>query len=93
MQPSVGTTPDAPIGLGGEGNEANVPSSAVTLCDVPTSSRIDCGFFEWVDEVKRNPNPTSEDDEQYEDICRNYEVERNTRRKNRGEDLIWRTRM
>jgi hypothetical protein len=41
MQPSVYTAPDAAIGPGGKGNEANVPSSAVTLCDVPTSSRID----------------------------------------------------
>jgi hypothetical protein len=88
MQPSVDTAPDAPIGPGGEGNEANVPSSAVTLCDVPTSSHIDCGFFEWIDEVKRNPNPTSEDDEQYEDRRCNYEAERNARQKNMGEDLI-----
>jgi hypothetical protein len=41
IQPSVDTTPDASVGRGGEGNEANVPSSVVTLCDVPTSSRID----------------------------------------------------
>jgi hypothetical protein len=40
-QPSVDTAPDVAIGLGDEGNEANVPFSAVTLCDVPTSSRID----------------------------------------------------
>jgi hypothetical protein len=40
MQPSVGTTPNAAVGPGGEGNAAKVPSSAVTLCDVPTSSRI-----------------------------------------------------
>jgi hypothetical protein len=35
--------PDAAVSPGGEGNEANVPSSAVTLCDVLTSSRIDRG--------------------------------------------------
>jgi hypothetical protein len=39
-QPSVDPTPDATVGPGGEGNEANVPSLAVTLCDVPTSSHI-----------------------------------------------------
>jgi hypothetical protein len=43
--------------------------------------------------VKRSPTPTPEDDEQYEDKCHNYEAERNTRWKRRGEDLIWRTRM
>jgi hypothetical protein len=41
MQPSVDITPDAAVSPGGEGNEANVPSSAVTLCDIPTLSRID----------------------------------------------------
>jgi hypothetical protein len=41
MQHLVDTALDAPVGPGGEGNEANVPSSAVTLCDVPTSSCID----------------------------------------------------
>jgi hypothetical protein len=41
MQPSVDTAHDAPVDTGGEGNEANVPSSVVTLCDVSTSSRID----------------------------------------------------
>jgi hypothetical protein len=40
-QPSVDTTLDAAVGPGGEGNEANVPSLAVSLCDIPTSSRID----------------------------------------------------
>jgi hypothetical protein len=38
MQPSIDTASIAAIGLGGEGNETNVPSSVVTLCDVPTSS-------------------------------------------------------
>jgi hypothetical protein len=32
---------DAPVDTGGEVNEANLPSSAITLCDVPTSNRID----------------------------------------------------
>jgi hypothetical protein len=41
MQPLVGMAPDAPVDTDGEGNETNVPSSAVTLCDVPTSSCID----------------------------------------------------
>jgi hypothetical protein len=44
-QPSVDTAPDAAVSPGGEGNEANVPSSMVTLCDVPISSRIDCGLY------------------------------------------------
>jgi hypothetical protein len=35
MQPS-----DVPVSTSGDDNEANVPSSVVTLCDVPTSSRI-----------------------------------------------------
>jgi hypothetical protein len=34
MQPSVERAGDVPIGTGDEGNKANVPSSAVTLCDV-----------------------------------------------------------
>jgi hypothetical protein len=37
VQPSIHT--------GGEGNEANVPSLAVTLCDVPTSSSIDWSSY------------------------------------------------
>jgi hypothetical protein len=37
VQPSVHT--------GGEGNEANVTSSTVTLCDVPTSSHIDWSLY------------------------------------------------
>jgi hypothetical protein len=41
MEPSVDTTLDAPADTGVEDNEANVPSSVVTLCDVPPSSRID----------------------------------------------------
>jgi hypothetical protein len=49
-QPSVDTTLDAAVGPGGEDNEANVPSSAVSLCDIPTSSRIDWGSY-YTDEV------------------------------------------
>jgi hypothetical protein len=45
MQPSIDTASIAAIGLGGEGNETNVPSSVVTLCDVPTSSCNDWGFI------------------------------------------------
>jgi hypothetical protein len=25
-----------------------------------------CSFFEWIDELKRSPTPTPEDDEEYE---------------------------
>jgi hypothetical protein len=45
MQPSVDTALDAPVGPSGKGNENNVTSSVVTLCDVPTSSRIDWGSY------------------------------------------------
>jgi hypothetical protein len=41
IQRSVHKAPDAVVDAGGEGNEANVPSSQVTLCDVSTSSCID----------------------------------------------------
>jgi glutamine phosphoribosylpyrophosphate amidotransferase len=41
MQPLFDAAPDVPVGIGGEGNESNMPHSAVGLCDVPTSSRID----------------------------------------------------
>jgi hypothetical protein len=40
MEPSVDTAPDAPVSIGGEGNEANVPPHRL-LYDVPTSCRID----------------------------------------------------
>jgi hypothetical protein len=40
-QNSVDTAPDVAAGQGGESNEANVPFSAVTLCDVLISSHID----------------------------------------------------
>jgi hypothetical protein len=43
--------------------------------------------------VKRSPTPTLEDDEQYEDKHCNYEAERKAHRRDRGEDLIWHTRM
>jgi hypothetical protein len=44
VQPSVDT--------GGVGNEANVPSSVVTLCDVSTSNRIDWSSY-YTDEELR----------------------------------------
>jgi hypothetical protein len=52
MQPLVDTAPDAPVGLCGEGNEANVPFSVVTLCDVPTSSHIDWGSYYRYEELR-----------------------------------------
>jgi hypothetical protein len=52
-----------------------------------------CGFFELIDEVKRSPTPTPENNEKYEDREMNYEDERQTRQRHRGEDLIWRTSM
>jgi hypothetical protein len=51
-QPSVVRAPDAVVGAGGEGNEANVPSSHVTLCDVMTSSHIGWGSY-YTEEVLR----------------------------------------
>jgi hypothetical protein len=41
-----------------------------------------------MDGMKRSSTPTPEDDEQYEDICHNYEAELNERRRHKGEDLI-----
>jgi hypothetical protein len=52
MQPSVDTTPDVPVGPGVKGNEDNLPSLAVTLCDVLTSSHIDWGSY-YTDEGLR----------------------------------------
>jgi hypothetical protein len=52
VQPSVDTAPDVPIDTGEEGNEANVHSSAVTLCDVPTSNHIDWSSY-YTDEELR----------------------------------------
>jgi hypothetical protein len=43
--------------------------------------------------VKLSPTPTAEDDEQYEDRHRNYEAKRHARRRHRGEDLFWHTRI
>jgi hypothetical protein len=43
--------------------------------------------------VKLSPTPEPEDDEQYDDMHRNYEAEHHARRRHMGEDLIWRTRM
>jgi hypothetical protein len=40
-----------------------------------------------------SPTPTLEDDEQYEDRRRNYKANQNARRRRKGEDLIWRTRL
>jgi hypothetical protein len=40
-----------------------------------------------------SPTPTPEDDEQYLDRRCNYEAECHARRRHRGEDLIWHTRM
>jgi hypothetical protein len=51
-QPPINTASDAAVGAGGEGNEANVSSSAVRPCDVPTSSRIDWGSY-YTDEELR----------------------------------------
>jgi hypothetical protein len=52
VQPLVDTAPDAPVDTSGEGNEANVPSSVVSLCDVPTSSRIDWGSYYTNEELR-----------------------------------------
>jgi hypothetical protein len=52
VQPSVDIAPDAPVDTGGECNEANVPSSAVTLCDVPTSSCIDWSSHYTYEELR-----------------------------------------
>jgi hypothetical protein len=50
-QPSVDIALDAAIGPGGKGNEANVHSSAVTLCDVLTSSHIDWSSYYTYEEL------------------------------------------
>jgi hypothetical protein len=52
-----------------------------------------CSFFEWLDEVKRSPTLTPENNEEYEDREMNYEAERQARQRHMGEDLIWRTSM
>jgi hypothetical protein len=51
MQPSVVRVPDAVVSVGGEGNEANVSFSQVTLCDVMTSSHIDWGSYYTYEEL------------------------------------------
>jgi hypothetical protein len=40
-----------------------------------------------------SPTPTLEDDEEYEDKRCNYEADQNARRRRRGEDVIWHTRL
>jgi hypothetical protein len=52
-----------------------------------------CNFFEWINEFKLSPTLTPEDNEQYMDMCHNYEADQNARQRQRGEDLIWRTDM
>jgi hypothetical protein len=52
-----------------------------------------CGFFEWVDEVKKSPTLTPENDEEYEDREMNYEAKRQAHQRHMGEYLIWRTSM
>jgi hypothetical protein len=52
MEFSVVTAPNASVGTGGKGNEANVPPSSVTLCDVPTSSHINWGSYYTDEELK-----------------------------------------
>jgi hypothetical protein len=47
-----------------------------------------CGFFERIDEVKRSPTLTPENDEEYEDREMNYESEHQACQRHRGEDLI-----
>jgi hypothetical protein len=43
-----------------------------------------CGFFEWINEVKRSPTPTPENDEEYEDREMNYEDKCRTRQRHRA---------
>jgi hypothetical protein len=52
VQPSVDTAPDAPVSTVDEGNDANMPSLAVTSCDVPTSSRIDWSSYYIAEELR-----------------------------------------
>jgi hypothetical protein len=47
-----------------------------------------CGFIQWIDEVKRSPTPTPEDDEEYDNREFNYEAKRQAHQRHRGEDLI-----
>jgi hypothetical protein len=50
-------------------------------------------FFEWIDEVKRSPTPTPENDKECENREINYEAKCQARQGHRGEDLIWCTSM
>jgi hypothetical protein len=52
VQPSVDIAPNVPVGTVDEGNEANMPYSEVTLCDVLTSSHIDWSSY-YTDEELR----------------------------------------
>jgi hypothetical protein len=52
MQPSVDTTPDAPVGIVDEGNKVNMPSSTATPCNVPTSSLIDWSSYYTEEELR-----------------------------------------
>jgi hypothetical protein len=51
MQPPSDAAPDVLVGIGGEGNESNIPHSAVGLCDVLTSSRIDWTSYYTYEEL------------------------------------------
>jgi hypothetical protein len=65
-----------------------VPITILLLTKMVSFQPSYCGFFEWIDEVKRSPTPTPEDDEEYENREYNYEVECQARQRHRGEDLI-----
>jgi hypothetical protein len=41
-----------------------------------------------IDEVKRSPTPTPENDEEYEDREMNYEAKHQAHQRHMGEDLI-----
>jgi hypothetical protein len=69
-----------------------VPITILLLTKMVSFQHSYCGFFEWIDEVKRSPTPIPEDDE-YENREYNYEAERQARQRHRGEDLIWHTSM
>jgi hypothetical protein len=52
MQDPFDTTPNVPVGTGGEGNESNMPHSAVGLCDVPISSHVDWRSYYTNEELR-----------------------------------------
>jgi hypothetical protein len=52
MQALFDTTRDVPVATIGEGNESNMPQSAVDVCDVPTSSRIDWRLYYTEEELR-----------------------------------------